>query len=383
MDRREPQAFTIVEMLVSVAVLVMLVFLVSQLFNSASATAAMSRKHVDADEAAREVFDRMGADLAGMVRRPDINYIFCKNQGGTSTTGSSDAMFFYSEGPGIIFDPGATSTMSASGSASSLALVGYRVNPNNQYYPGIPVLERLGESLTWGGTPDTTGMFPGGPVFLTYPLTSPATTLAGNWSVTLGSPPYNAENDTEHYQVLSEMAFRMEFSFLLRSVTYSYAHAVNASTTTTLSTTTSGTCYSATPTAMTNFFSPYLINNSWPYITINYLKGGAYPSIGGGGGWREPAGNVYGFPPDLAGIVVTIAVMDKTTRKLVSSAAINNLATNLPDAFGTTPANAKKPTSQVWQGLLSSPSLAGTVGLPQSALQQVRVYERTFYLNAN
>ena len=81
---------------------------IAQLFNSATATATMSRKHIDADEEARLVLDRMGSDLARMVKRPDVNYIFCKNTGG-GTTGANDAMFFYSEAPGYL-NPSATAT---------------------------------------------------------------------------------------------------------------------------------------------------------------------------------------------------------------------------------------------------------------------------------
>ena len=57
---RKTPGFTLVEMLVSIAVLVILVLLISQLFNSATATATMSRSHIDADEAARQVFDPDG-----------------------------------------------------------------------------------------------------------------------------------------------------------------------------------------------------------------------------------------------------------------------------------------------------------------------------------
>src|SRR5581483_2356706 len=117
--------------------LVMLVLLISQLFNSATATATLSRTHIDADEAARMVFDRMGSDFAAMVRRGDVNYIFYKN-GNSATSGSSDAMFFYSEAPGYL-SASATSAMATTGSASTVALVGYRINQYNTFYKGVPV----------------------------------------------------------------------------------------------------------------------------------------------------------------------------------------------------------------------------------------------------
>ena len=360
----KPPGFTLVEMLVSVAVLAMLVLLISQLFNSATATATLSRTHIDADEAARIVFDRMGSDLAAIVRRTDVNYIFYKQANGGSTQPGNDAMFFYSEAPGYL-NTSATSQMAATGSASTMSLVGYRINQYNSLYSGIPVMERLGESLTWGGTPDATGTFPGGPVSL------PAT-LAGNWTYTLGLPPYNAsvqgnQQDTAHYQVLSDMVFRMEFCFLLKSGTYALSGTSVVS---------GSTGYSNVPTAI-----PAGVPQ--PFVTKNYFNtgGGSAPDLGG---------NVYGFPPDLGGIVVTIAVLDDNSRKLVPSGDLSALAAALPDSLSgstvTGPGGVQfnpQFTGEAWQNQLLKNGFAQSVGIPQKALQQVRLYERTFYLDAN
>jgi hypothetical protein len=368
-------------MLVSIAVLVILVLLIAQLFNSATATATLSRKHIDADEEARMVLDRMGTDFAHMVERPDVNYIFCKNNG-PAASGSSDAMFFYSEGPGYL-NPNATASpnVTTSGSASTMALVGYRINPSNQFYPGVPVMERLGENLTWGGTPDVSGTTnPGGMVFLPNPTSALFTmtgswfpTLAGNWSYTLGIPPYQSMNDASHYQLLSDMVFRMEFCFLLKSGTYALSGT---------SAVTGTTGYSNAPSAIP---AP-----TAPYVTGNYFTGSTQPDL---------AGNVYGFPPDLGGIVVTIAVLDATSRKLLPSngltalaAALNDsLPVNPPSGLTATPGDtnlgdvyaAPMTTAQIWQSQLQQSGFAQSLNIPQLALQQVRVYERTFYLDAN
>ena len=125
-----------------------------------------------------------------MVRRPDVNYIFYKNNG-AAATGSNDAMFFYSEGPGYL-NPGAT--LATSGSASTMALVGFRINPNNPFYPGIPVMERLGENLTWGGLPDyhrhqsrRDGISAKSGLGALQHEGGWSPTLAGNWTYTLGN----------------------------------------------------------------------------------------------------------------------------------------------------------------------------------------------------
>jgi hypothetical protein len=348
---------------------------IAQLFSSATATTTMSRKHIDADEEARMVLDRMGSDLARMVRRPDVNYIFYKNAGG------NDAMFFYSEGPGYL-DPGANSKMETTGSASTVALVGFRINANNQFYPGIPVMERLGENLTWAGAPDAGGATnPGGMVFLPNPVSALFAmnggwnpTLAGNWSYTLGTPPYQSMNDTSHFQLVSDMVFRMEFCFLLKSGTYALSGA---------SAVTNTTGYSNAPTAI-----PTTVPQ--PYVTNNYFTGGAAPDL---------AGNVYGFPPDLGGIVVTIAVLDSASRKTLAGGGLarlgavlnDSLPTSAPSGINATAGNttigdvnpAPASTAQLWQSQLLQRGFAQSLKIPQTALQQVRVYERTFYLDAN
>src|SRR5467141_1758103 len=58
-SRRRTNAFTLVELLVSMGVLVLLVFLATQLVNSAATVAIVGYKRMDADSEARQVFDRM------------------------------------------------------------------------------------------------------------------------------------------------------------------------------------------------------------------------------------------------------------------------------------------------------------------------------------
>jgi hypothetical protein len=261
-------------------------------------------------------------------------------------------MFFYSEGPGYL-DTNATSSMTTTGSASTVSLVGYRVNSANPYYPGVPVMERLGENLTWAGPGyPPTSTIPGGMVFL--PLT-----LAGNWAATLGTAPY-LSGSTEHYQVLSDMVFRMEFCFLLKSGTYTIPGAVAMTGT---------TGYSNAPTAIpTSVPQPYVTSSSLP----------------------DPSGNVYGFPPDLGGVVVTIAVLDDTSRKLTNAGGVATLAAALSDSLpnnNTVGSVQTSPpaelTAQMWRNQIVQNGFSHSVGIPQIALTQLRIYERTFYLSAN
>src|SRR5438046_2385972 len=72
--RRNSVAFTLVELLISVGVLALLILLVSQLMNSATAVTRTGNKHIDTDTQARAVLDRMALDFGRMLKRTDIDY---------------------------------------------------------------------------------------------------------------------------------------------------------------------------------------------------------------------------------------------------------------------------------------------------------------------
>src|SRR6266853_1731119 len=72
------RAFTLAELLVSVFVLGVLVFLLTQLLNSATIITILGNKRMDADSQARMVFDRMAVDFSQMVKRSDVDY-YLKN----------------------------------------------------------------------------------------------------------------------------------------------------------------------------------------------------------------------------------------------------------------------------------------------------------------
>src|SRR5262245_60369063 len=74
LQRPGTAGFTLAELLVSISVLVLLVFLATQLINSATAVAILGHKRMDVDSEARQVLDRMGIDLAQMLKRTDVDY---------------------------------------------------------------------------------------------------------------------------------------------------------------------------------------------------------------------------------------------------------------------------------------------------------------------
>ena len=72
--RRTAAGFTIAELLVSIVVLVIIIFMASQLMTSATAITRTGNKHFDTDTQARVVLDRMALDFAQMVKRTDVDY---------------------------------------------------------------------------------------------------------------------------------------------------------------------------------------------------------------------------------------------------------------------------------------------------------------------
>lgn len=186
--------FSLLEILVAVAVMALLVLMVSQLVQSGTAVISGSRKNLGADAQAREVFSRFALDVAQMAKRPDLDAIFSDQDG-------NKKIFFYSESPGFA---------SSAANLSSVSLVGYRVGTNG----GI---ERLGKGLPWSGA--------GTPTFLTYASTNsstalPQSTLAGTWGAAIGSSPGYNGTDPD-YHSLATGVFRLEYCFQKKDGTHS------------------------------------------------------------------------------------------------------------------------------------------------------------------
>ncbi|MEZ0258040.1 MAG: type II secretion system protein J, partial [Chthoniobacter sp.] len=200
------QAFTLTELIVAISVLTLLTTFVAQLVNNATIVTTHSRKRVDADSQARLVFDRVAGDFAKMLKRTDVDYLFCKQTG-------NDRMFFYSEAPAY-YDGAANSIKPR----SSAALLGYRINSHYQ-------IERLGKQLSWGGN---SGTQPGSTIFLTYPAPTvtkpkptplPSSLLENNWPDAIGSAP-TYDGTGSDYHVLADQVCRFEFCFQMKDGTY-------------------------------------------------------------------------------------------------------------------------------------------------------------------
>src|SRR5438445_12751076 len=74
LQRRGATGFTLAELLFSVSVIVLLVFLSTWLINSATTVTILGQKRMDADLDARHIIDRMASGCAPWVQRTDVVY---------------------------------------------------------------------------------------------------------------------------------------------------------------------------------------------------------------------------------------------------------------------------------------------------------------------
>ena len=207
-------AFTLAELVVTVGVLVLLVFLVTQLLNSAATITTLGHKQMDADAQTRQVLDRMAIDFAQMVKRSDVDY-YLKSSATPPPTGvrnllqpGNDKTAFYSSVPGYY---------PSSGSQSPVSLVAYRVNPQHK-------LERMGKGLVWNAvsTTDTPVVFMPIPLASPLPIAelpdpTPTVTPTPAWrsAVDFTAPP----TPEPSVELFGPQVFRFEYYYLLKGQT--------------------------------------------------------------------------------------------------------------------------------------------------------------------
>jgi hypothetical protein len=185
--RKSWSAFSIAELLVSIAILVVLVLLIGRLFSSASAVTTSANKRMDADAQLRPLFGRIAVDFSQMLKRSDVDY-YLKSP--TITQPGNDQLAFYSTVSGYY---------PSTGSQSPISIVSYRVNStlgSNTYQK----FERMSKGLMWNGisSSDTPVVF--------LPLT-----ISETW------PEATNGNPDPDYELIASYVFRFEYYYLLKS----------------------------------------------------------------------------------------------------------------------------------------------------------------------
>jgi len=222
------RAFTLVELLISGAVLTMVILMVAQLMNTATAVTRTGNKHIDTDTQARIVLDRIAVDFAKMLKRTDTDY-YIKGPAGYKNPNAhgkglhlksgqqgNDQIAFFSEVPGYY---------PSTSSQSPLSLVAYRVN-NNPNSTTYLQLERMGKGLLWNGVSNSTS---GSNV--TYPIVFSSGQIANElnnkpgsnnpWSGPWSAAIYNdntakSVDQDGAYETIGPGVFRLEYYYLLK-----------------------------------------------------------------------------------------------------------------------------------------------------------------------
>ena len=319
-QRERASAFTLAELLVSVGVLALLVFLGAQLLNSAATVTTLGQKQMDADSEARQLLDRMAIDFAQMVKRFDVDYYVKSNASVSSGLRrvlqlGNDQIAFYSAVPGYY---------PATGAQSSVSLVAYRVNSDSTS-SSYNKMERLGKGLVWNAvsTTDTPVVFM--PIPVASPL--PAGELPSPTPNPIPTPAWPQAGDMTAdaaYELVGPQVFRFEYYYILTTGSLS---------------------------------------------TIPWI----------GPGHSSPNGM-----QDVSAIVVDIAVIDPRSQVLLNDQQIATIAGTLIDYGATTPAvgcstpnwNNAGELRRQWQCALD-----GTTAIPRQAMSGIRLYERAFYLS--
>ena len=307
-------AFTLLELLVSMTVLGVIVVLVALLTNGASLSIGNSGRHMDAGTQARLLFNRMAVEFGKMVKRPDVDYSVFKQPAGSLSSQYGNA------------------TIAANTQAGNDQIAFY--SETDGYFSGATQprgTQRASVSMVAymvSSDPCDTRT-PPPPVLRRMgkglgwePDSSGAwgsvvylpMTLPGQW-------PKLFDNTEPDYKTVGDQVFRFEYTYLLKST--------------------------ATQAARLSI-TPYDTSATPPHSSIDGFK-------------------------DVAAIVVTIGVLDSTSRVIVGD--YNALTAAFPDATDGTD------TAAAWNSVVNSGSFAATAGIPKTAAAAVRVYQRYFYLD--
>ena len=378
LQNRGINAFTLAEILVTAGVLVLLIFLASQLFKSAATVTTLANKQMDADAQTRQLLDRMAIDFAQMIKRSDVDY-YLKSSATPPPTGvrnvlqpGNDVIAFYSGVPGYY---------PSTGSQSPVSLVAYRVN-SIPASPRYNKLERMGKGLVWNAVSTTDTPV----VFVPIPLASPIPTpeLPAVMPSPKPAPAWPSITDStsnwSDSELIGSQVFRFEYYYLLKGQS-APASAANPTPTpygAMLSDIPWDTricvCPSPTPTPTpTPGASPTPTPSGTPIIIASPTPPSLCCHV-------APEGM-----QDVAAVVVVIAVIDPKSKVLLTDTQINTVASNLIDWGNTTCAGC--PSQTQWRttpGLLRAQwqsALDGIANLPRPAISGIRVYERYFYLS--
>jgi prepilin-type N-terminal cleavage/methylation domain-containing protein len=202
--KRRNRGFSLIELLVGMSVLLVMMAFLASMMGSATRLTDKTSRNIDASSEAKQILDRIGQDIAGMVNRTDIDQYFLSSPG-------NDQMFVYSQTPGYFDNSIGTSQQ------RSLSLIGYRISSSAN--PSLaPALERVAQGLTWSGADN----FP----FLVFPprtsvtqsLAASSGTIPLQWASTVNDP----DTTPSFWHTVGSQVFRLEICYQLRDGTFTF-----------------------------------------------------------------------------------------------------------------------------------------------------------------
>lgn len=128
LPKARPDGFTLVELLVSVAVVILLLTVVLQMVSGTTSTIAASNKQLDTASLARIVLDRFGNDFSGALLNNGATALYYSEPGNAGNSAIAFVTASRARGPTTQTNPWTTDTRSA--------FLGYKITPFAQVYLG-------------------------------------------------------------------------------------------------------------------------------------------------------------------------------------------------------------------------------------------------------
>ena len=134
---RRPFAFTLLELLVAIAILALIGVVLSQIIGATGKTTRISNRAIDAASQTRVAFDRIGRDLTNLVRRPDSGFV-------SSPAGANLLLFLSLVNSASL--PGSTVSDNR-----GISIVAYRIAPDATNANRLCLL-RGARAISWNDT---------------------------------------------------------------------------------------------------------------------------------------------------------------------------------------------------------------------------------------
>jgi len=205
--RSTSQGFTLIEILISIAILGLIAVLLARSVNSVNLIATTATKRIETEAQVRPIFDRLAIDYAQMVKRADVDF-FGKGTLSGGTMAGNDRIAFFSMVPG---------DYPSTGSASPFSLISYKINSsvaaaNTAVFTR---LQRMARGLLMNG--DANANNGSSPNVADGPLIFSPISIQTIWSTTVTS---NATTDSKH-ELIGPNIIRFEYYYLLTNGSFS------------------------------------------------------------------------------------------------------------------------------------------------------------------